>query len=179
MPVKRADGLAHQDGVLTGDEPMLHPQPPLDRRRLLLAAAGACVLPAWAQGQRPPTQVEVWKDPSCGCCGDWVLHLQAHGMTVRVHDTGNAAMRARLGVAPAYGSCHTARVEGYAIEGHVPARDIRRLLAERPQAIGLAVPGMPVGSPGMDGPAYNGRQDRYEVLLLLPGGGARLWQRYG
>jgi len=74
--------------------------------------------------------LEVWKDPNCGCCQDWVVHLEANGFTVKVHDTGNAAMRAKLGVATQYGSCHTALVGGYAIEGHVPAREIHRLLKE-------------------------------------------------
>jgi len=88
-------------------------------------------------------------------------------------------MRTRLGIAPQYGSCHTARVGGYAIEGHVPAADIRRLLKERPKAIGLAVPGMPVGSPGMDGPAYGGHKDPYDVLLLVGANGdARIFQTY-
>ncbi len=85
-------------------------------------------------------------------------------------------MRGRLGVALKYGSCHTARVGGYAIEGHVPAADIRRLLKERPQAIGLAVPGMPVGSPGMDGPEYEGRKDPYNVLLIMADGSASIYQ---
>ena len=76
------------------------------------------------------------------------------------------------------GSCHTALVAGYALEGHVPGREVHRLLKERPRAIGLAVPGMPVGSPGMDGPAYNGRKDRYDVVLLLPGAKSRVYQSY-
>ena len=76
------------------------------------------------------------------------------------------------------GSCHTALVQGYVIEGHVPAQDIQRLLKEKPQALGLAVPGMPIGSPGMDGPAYGGRRDRYEVLLVLKDGSTRVFQRH-
>lgn len=148
-------------------------------RRRLVAALAALACPAAALRAAEPVPVEVWKDPSCGCCVDWVRHLQAHGFVVRTHDTGNAAMRTRLGVAAEYASCHTALVQGYALEGHVPAREILRLLAERPRAIGLAVPGMPVGSPGMDGPAYKGRQDRYDVLLLLPGGASQRFQRYG
>lgn len=154
-------------------------RPTIDRRRFGITLVAPLALAAWPLRAAPPaTLVEVWKDPSCGCCGDWIRHLQAAGFDVRVHDSGNTAMRKRLGVEMAYASCHTARVGGYAIEGHVPAREIRRLLAERPAAIGLAVPGMPVGSPGMDGPAYQGRQDRYDVMLLLSGGGARVFQRY-
>jgi hypothetical protein len=76
------------------------------------------------------------------------------------------------------GSCHTAQVGGYALEGHVPARDIHQILKERPKAIGLAVPGMPVGSPGMDGPAYGGRKDPYDVLLVLADGNSRIYQSY-
>jgi hypothetical protein len=158
------------------------------RRRWLRTSAASLLtvtLPGWASGPAKPATspakplVEVWKDPACGCCGDWITHLQAHGLQVRVHDTGNTSARIRLGVEAKYASCHTALVDGYAIEGHVPAGDIRRLLAERPAALGLAVPGMPIGSPGMDGPAYQGRKDRYEVLLLLRGGGARVYRTYG
>ena len=147
-------------------------------RRALLAAGAALLAgaPAWGLAPHP---VEVWKDPSCGCCKDWVTHLEANGFHVKVHETGNNAVRARLGIDPKYGSCHTAVVDGYALEGHVPAREIRRLLKEKPPALGLAVPGMVVGSPGMDGPAYGGRQDAYDVLLLARGGGSRVYQRYG
>jgi hypothetical protein len=148
----------------------------ISRRTALLAAAAALALPARSNPGKP--LVEVWKDPNCGCCGEWVRHLEANGFTVRVHDTGNTAMRARLGIANTYGSCHTARVGGYAIEGHVPAREMHRLLKEKPAGIGLAVPGMPIGSPGMDGPEYNGRKDRYDVLLLAAGGGAQVFQSY-
>jgi hypothetical protein len=84
----------------------------------------------------------------------------------------------RLGVDVRYGSCHTAQVDGYAIEGHVPAREIKRLLKERPAAIGLAVPAMPLGSPGMNGPEYGGRKDAYDVLLLAKGKSASVFQAY-
>lgn len=151
--------------------------PPTLRRRGLVAAALAMPLLPLHANRRKVT-VDVWKDPQCGCCGDWIRHLEAHGMQVTVHDSGNAAMRARLGIATKYGSCHTALIEGYAIEGHVPAREILRLLKQRPTALGLAVPGMPVGSPGMDGPEYKGRKDPYDVLLLLDGGGSTVFQAY-
>ena len=141
----------------------------------LLAAAAA--LPAGLMAQTRP-QVEVWKDPDCGCCKDWVSHLEANGFQVKVHDSGNAQARSRLGVPEKLGSCHTALIGGYAIEGHVPARDIHRLLKERPKAVGLAVPGMPVGSPGMDGAVYGGRKDAYDVLLIQAGGTAKVYQRY-
>lgn len=159
---------------------MDHPPRLLHRRHCLQGAAAALVLLAAPLARAAaPLTVEVWKDPSCGCCGDWIRHLQDKGLKAVVHDSGNTAARKRLGIAQQYASCHSARVDGYVLEGHVPAREILRLLAERPRALGLAVPGMPVGSPGMDGPAYGGRRDRYDVLLLLPGGGAQVYQRYG
>jgi hypothetical protein len=153
------------------------------RRRTAVAAFGLALAPALARaagaaGAAPRTPIEVWKDPQCGCCKDWVAHLEANGFAVKVNETGNDAARTRLGVDPKYGSCHTGSVAGYAIEGHVPARDIRRLLADKPVAVGLAVPGMPVGSPGMDGPAYGGRKDPFDVLLLGKGGSAKVYQRY-
>lgn len=146
-------------------------------RRALLLALGALPLASFAQGPGK-VLVEVWKDPNCGCCHDWVKHLQDNGFAVKLNDTGNNAVRAKLGIPQQLGSCHTALVGGYAIEGHVPAADIRRLLKDRPQAIGLAVPGMRVGSPGMDGPAYHGRRDPYDVLLVLPAGATRIYASY-
>jgi len=103
---------------------------------------------------------------------------KANGFKIKVNDTGNDAISARLGVDRKYGACHTALIGGYAIEGHVPAREIHRLLKDKPDAIGLAVPGMPVGSPGMDGGFYGGRNDPYDVMLLAKGGGATVYQRY-
>ena len=139
--------------------------PPLRRRQWLAAACAALAAPTlWAA--RADTAVEVWKDPQCGCCADWIAHMQAEGFRVTVHESGNTAVRARLGLPARLGSCHTALAGGYLIEGHVPAADVKKLLAEKPKALGLAVPGMPVGSPGMDGPAYNGRKDPYDVLLV-------------
>ena len=125
-----------------------------------------------------PPLLQVWKDPNCGCCQDWVKHLQASGFLVQVIDAGNVAARKRLGMPDALGSCHTARVGGYVIEGHVPAADILRLLREKPDALGLAVPGMPIGSPGMDGPEYKGRRDPYDVLLVSRGGATRVFQSH-
>lgn len=149
------------------------------RRQVListLALGAATLLPA--QARAAATEVEVWKSPTCGCCKDWIAHLEENGFSVRVHDTGNTAARSRLGIAERYGSCHTARVDGYVVEGHVPASDIQRLLLERPKALGLAVPGMPIGSPGMDGPVYGGRQDPYDVLLLDSAGGSSVYRAY-
>ena len=104
----------------------------LSRRRLLLSALATVALPAWAAPAKP--RVDVWKDPNCGCCGDWVKHLEAEGFAVRVFATGADAARRRLGLPDAYASCHTALVDGYVLEGHVPATDIRRLLADKPNA---------------------------------------------
>ncbi|MDL5034682.1 DUF411 domain-containing protein [Pelomonas sp. APW6] len=126
----------------------------------------------------PGPQIQIWKGPACGCCKDWIRHLETQGFRVAaVHDSGNTEARQRLGIDLRYGSCHTAWVGGYAIEGHVPAREILRLLRERPKAIGLAVPAMPLGSPGMDGPEYP-RKDPYDVLLIAPDGSARVYQSY-
>jgi hypothetical protein len=146
-------------------------------RRVLLAAA-LCI-PWLTRAQNAAPLVEIYKSPACGCCKDWIQHLQANGFgNLRVHDTGNTAARTRLGLPSRYGSCHTATVAGYVVEGHVPAADIQRLLRERPDALGLAVPGMPLGSPGMDGPEYDNRKDPYDVLLVGRDGGARVFSSY-
>ncbi|HJV97343.1 MAG TPA: DUF411 domain-containing protein [Albitalea sp.] len=147
------------------------------RRQLIISSVFAA-LALSARGAQSPSAVEVCTAPGCGCCHDWVKHLEANGFRVTVHDGGNTDARARLGMPVRLGSCHTAEVGGYAIEGHVPAREIRRLLKEKPQAVGLAVPAMPRGSPGMDGPAYNGQRDPYDVLLVQRDGGARVYQAY-
>ena len=146
----------------------------------LTAGLGVGLLAAWprsGKAARGPL-VEVWKSPSCGCCQVWIEHLESHGFRTRVHDVGNTAKRAQMGIALVHGSCHTAVVEGYAIEGHVPAREIQRLLKEKPRAIGLAVPGMPMGSPGMDGPEYGPRRDPYDVLLLQRAAAPTVYQSY-
>jgi hypothetical protein len=145
-------------------------------RALAIASLAPLARPLWAQAALPT--VEVWKDPNCGCCKDWIAHMQANGFTVKTYETGNNTARARLGLPEKFASCHTALVGGYVVEGHVPARDVQRLLKERPRALGLAVPGMPVGSPGMDGPEYRGRKDRYDVLLVNADGSSRIYQTY-
>lgn len=158
----------------------------MSRRQWLVAAmatvsAGAALPGASALAGKPAgrVKVQVWKDPQCGCCGDWVAHMAAHGFDVEVRDEGNTAARTRAGIPRELGSCHTAFVGGYALEGHVPAADVRRLLNLRPDAIGLAVPGMPIGSPGMDGAAYAGRRDRYDVLLIGRDGRTSVFSRQG
>jgi hypothetical protein len=151
----------------------------IDRRGLLkLAFGGLALAPLAAALAQNLPRIEVWKDPNCGCCKDWIVHLERHGFRTQTYDTGNNAARLRLGMPQKYASCHTAVIEQYVIEGHVPAREIQRLLRERPPALGLAVPGMPVGSPGMDGKIYGDRKDRYEVLLVARDGSSRVYQAY-
>lgn len=152
------------------------------RRRDLAALTLAALLPTWVLAQPvangSASMVQVWKDPSCGCCKDWVLHMEKNGFRTQTLDTGNSAMRQRLGMPQKLGSCHTALVNGYVIEGHVPAREVLRLLQDKPKALGLSVPRMPVGSPGMDGAVYGGRKDPYGVLLVAKDGSTTVFQRY-
>lgn len=142
----------------------------------ILIMAVLTTLTAYASANQT---VEVYKSPTCGCCAKWVKHLESHGFTVNTHDVGNQKIRAQAGIAPSLGSCHTAMVDGYAIEGHVPAEDIKRLLKEKPRAVGLAVPDMPHGSPGME----TGRVDPYDVLLIRQSGDTRgtatIYSRHG
>lgn len=124
-----------------------------------LVVSAAVNAPSWAAGE---PIVTVHKDPSCGCCGGWVEHLQASGFRAQVIETADInRVKSRLGIPDDLAACHTAETDGYLLEGHVPADVIRRLLAERPQAKGLAVPGMPGGSPGM-----GGEPEEYEVILF-------------
>lgn len=146
------------------------------RRRDWLAWTAAVLAPL-AQAAAPLV-VDVWKSPSCGCCGDWMKQMEASGFKMKVHETGNTAIRKGVGMPDRLGSCHTAYVSGYALEGHVPPRDVKRLLRERPKGVGLAVPGMPIGSAGMDGPAYGGRRDPYDVLLVQRDGSTTVFQSY-
>ena len=112
---------------------------------------------------QPKPVIKVSKDPNCGCCTGWVEHLRSNGFVAAVTNSADMqAVKVRLGVPEELASCHTAEIAGYVIEGHVPARAIRRLLAEKPAARGLAVPGMPIGSPGMEG----GTPEVYEVILF-------------
>ena len=122
-----------------------------------------------------PTEVLVYKSASCGCCRDWVRHLEANGFAVKTHDVSDLAqVKKQNGVAPRFASCHTARVGSYVIEGHVPARDIKHLLTQQPAVAGLAVPGMPIGSPGMEG----ARRDPYNVYAFDQDGNVRVYARY-
>lgn len=128
---------------------------------------------AWAASPLPT--VTVYKSPSCGCCGKWAEHMKANGFPVVTHDTEDvAAHKARLGVPLAMGSCHTAKVSGYLVEGHVPADDVKRLLAEKPRAKGLVSPGMPQSAPGMD----DARKIPYDVMLVGNDGSTVTYARH-
>lgn len=141
-------------------------------RRFVLTGWAACaggllaasvVRPAFAAAPR----LDVFKTPGCGCCSLWADHMAAAGFDVRVAESPNTtALKTELGIPRDLWSCHTGIVEGYAVEGHVPADDVARLLAERPRAIGLSVPGMPIGSPGMED---GDLREPYEVILFSEG----------
>ena len=134
-------------------------------------ASGASLRPASAA----PPAVRVHRDPGCGCCEKWVEHLRSAGFPVEVVSSDDmTAVKQRLGVPDALVSCHTAEVAGYVVEGHVPADAIRRLLEEKPGATGLSAPGMPIGSPGMEG----GRPEVYDVVLFRRDGGHESFGRY-
>jgi hypothetical protein len=134
----------------------------LTRRSALVIVASALVMPSGSSFAQTPA-ILVHKDPNCGCCTGWVRHLKDAGFAVTVEETTDLQpVRKRLGVPADLAACHTAEVDGYVLEGHVPAAAVRRLLQKRPSAIGLAVPGMPAGSPGMEG----GVPRRYDVVLF-------------
>lgn len=135
------------------------------RRRLLASGAAALLASSCARAADAKTLV-VYKTPYCGCCKGWVVHMTDAGFTPTIHDLEDLApVRARYGVPFKLSSCHTAIIGGYVIEGHVPADDVARLLREKPTALGLTAPGMPIGSPGMEVPG--GSAERFDTLLLL------------
>jgi len=141
---------------------------------LLLVATFGLVASGPSYAQRIQV-VTVYKTATCGCCKDWVTHLEANGFRVDSHDvTDLDRIKSNLGVRPQYASCHTAIADGYTLEGHVPAADIKRLLAERPKGRGLAVPGMPGGAPGME----SAPKQPYATLLLDDQGGARVYAQH-
>ena len=140
--------------------------PKLTRRCVLIAGA-ASMLPFGTLSAAAEPIVTVHRDPNCGCCLGWVQHLQKAGFPTKVLETRDVdAVKTRLGVPDDLAACHTAEVAGYVIEGHVPAAALQRFLADKPNASGLAVPGMPIGSPGMEG----GNPEPYEVVLFGPAG---------
>ncbi|CAB1369044.1 DUF411 domain-containing protein [Denitratisoma oestradiolicum] len=136
---------------------------------LLISLLGASAAMAQA------TVVEVFKSPYCGCCGKWVEHLRQSGFEVKAHDVEDVpAVRQKLGMPDRLGSCHTAKIGGYVVEGHVPAADIQRLLKEKPKALGLSVPSMPPGSPGME----SSKPMPYQTLLVQSDGSTRVFAQH-
>jgi hypothetical protein len=154
---------------------MIHKSSTMTRRNALGLIAGFFVLPRYPAGANT-SAILVHKDPDCSCCSGWVRHLQAAGFVVtvdRMKDLRSA--RERLGVPADLAACHTAEVDGYVLEGHVPAAAVRRLLEKRPAATGLAVPGMPAGSPGMEG----GVPQPYDVVIFGASGRQTFMQFVG
>jgi len=146
------------------------------RKRVLAAGLlGALVsVGGIVVAQKPAPTVQVYKSPTCGCCANWVAHLQQHGFTTRVTETDDvASIKTQRGVPARVQSCHTAVVDGYVIEGHVPAADVQRLLKERPAVVGIAVPGMPIGSPGMEVPGQ--KPQKYDVVAFDKQGQIRVF----
>ena len=149
--------------------------------RVTIATIGGAALtmlrPTTSEASGVPVAITVYKDPSCGCCTKWVAHLRANGFAPQPHDRSDMdALKDSLGVPPAVRSCHTAMVGSYVIEGHVPAADIARLVATKPaKTLGLAVPGMPAGSPGME---MGDRAERFDVVAFDARGGVRVFNRH-
>ena len=154
--------MAGRDGAA------LHSSTMLTRREWLRASVALLVSKRFFAS----VPITVYKTPSCGCCKKWVQHLEANGFAVTVHDMDNLdEVKRTMGVPDALQSCHTGLVGRYVIEGHVPADLVHKLLAEKPSILGLAVPGMPSGSPGMEG----ARKDRYNVIAFDRGGKTKLY----
>lgn len=150
----------------------------LTRRSVLAlgAFAGLGFLPAARAETAGPLLIKVHKDPDCGCCAHWVDHLRANGFKAEVTETSALwEIKERLGVPRKLASCHTAEIAGYVVEGHVPSSAIERLLREKPVARGLAVPGMPIGSPGME---VEGQEPEIYEVMLFGSGPARVYERY-
>ena len=142
----------------------------------LLAAVAALGAAALRADSRQPAQqaaeMLIYKTPTCGCCGKWVEHMKSAGFATTVKDTNDLApIKQRLGVPASMTSCHTAVVNGYVVEGHVPAETVRKLLKERPAIVGISAPGMPAGSPGMEGPV----KQRYDVVTFDRAGHSRVY----
>lgn len=139
---------------------------------VLLVVAGGLVV--GLQSSKAGAKVVVYKTPTCGCCSKWVSHLQEAGFEVEANDLNDlSSIKAHYGVQRAFSSCHTAVVEGYVVEGHVPAEHVKRLLEERPEVAGITVPGMPIGSPGMEGP----NAQPYDVLSFDKQGHTEVFAR--
>ena len=145
------------------------------RRRMLTILAAAPLALGSMRALSATPAVSMFKLNECGCCDLWAEHLRKNGFTVSVRAVPDLTpVRVKYGIPNIFGTCHTALVEGYAIEGHVPAADIHRLLRSKPKVAGLAVPGMPAGSPGMEGP----RSEPYDVLTFERSGATQIYARY-
>lgn len=154
----------------------------LMKSRLFLRVASLATIAALTSAPAPPSSllpaptVTVFKDPNCGCCTQWVEHLREHAFNVITKDTSDISAPKRTGRVPEHlYSCHTAFVNGYVVEGHVPAADIQRLLKEKPKVAGIAVGGMPAGSPGME---MGSRKDRYDVVAFNRDGTTKVFERH-
>lgn len=147
-------------------------------RRLLLGAAMLIGMTGSACAQtRPSRNLAVFKTPTCACCDEWIAHMREAGFTTTITVLPSLqSVRSSRGMPDALASCHTGLIDGYLVEGHVPAQDVIRLLAEKPTAVGLAVPAMPLGSPGMETP--QGHKDPFETLLVLQSGAVRVFARH-
>jgi len=153
------------------------------RGRVCAVAVTALLVATGCGAEAPPetpdgrdAMLVVHHDPNCGCCGKWIEHMEQHGFAVEsVLETDMNAVKRELGVPENLPSCHTATVAGYVIEGHVPAADVKKLLEERPDARGLSVPGMPLGSPGME---YDNQRHAYDVVLFDDSGGTSVFNHY-
>lgn len=156
-----------------------HFRPVLAIALAVLLVGGGVLLHALTRDGAGPGEMVVYKTPDCGCCDDWIDHMDEAGFPVTGRDITHAELNDRKresGLPPGHASCHTAFIDDYVIEGHVPARDVRRLLEERPDGVvGLTVPGMPVGSPGME---YGDRQDPYDVLSFREDGTTDVFASY-
>ena len=147
----------------------------MTRKNLFIGIICLILVTISSPSQQSGPLVTVFKTPTCGCCGKWVEHLKTNGFTVKVQEVNDtSAYEKQYRVPRSMVSCHTAVVNGYTIEGHVPAAEIKRLLNERPKAIGLAVPGMPVGSPGMEA----ARSEAYSVFVFDESGRASVYAHY-
>lgn len=146
--------------------------------RTLLALSLIIFGAAHARAADAPSSIEVWKSATCKCCGAWVKHLEANGFAVKVNDIAPgalAALKRDAGIGDQLAACHTAKIDGYFVEGHVPGSDIKRLVAEKPDAIGLSVPGMPIGSPGME---QGSEFEPYDVLLVKKDGATEVYAKH-
>jgi hypothetical protein len=148
-------------------------------RTLLIGIAGVLVLSSASLGQQPkpkPIPMSVYKSPACGCCSLWVDYMRKNGFDAKVQDVDNiGALKLKLGVREEFSSCHTTEVGGYIVEGHVPVEVVQRMLKERPKIAGIAVAGMPAGSPGMEVPG--GRKEPFNVLAFTSDGKTTVYER--